>query len=113
MADNDGQWERGLIEKLATAALKEQRRTRLWGIFWKLLTFTYITVIILLAVDWKGGDSKGGKHTALVEISGVIAPGTDASAEKVASVFTIRSGRTISRYVPPIPISQPSSLRQT
>jgi len=88
MADNDGQWERGLIEKLATEALKEQRRARLWGIFWKLLTFTYITVVLLLAIDWKGGgDSKGGKHTALVEISGVIAPGTDSSAEKVATAL--------------------------
>lgn len=84
MADSDGQWERGLIEKLATEALKEQRRARRWGIFWKLLTFTYITVIILLAVDFRGvGDAKGAKHTALVEISGIIGPGTDASAEKV------------------------------
>jgi len=84
MADNDGQWERGLIEKLATAALKEQRRARLWGIFWKLLTFAYVTVIIVMAVDWKeGSDSKGGRHTALVEVKGIIAPGNDASAEKV------------------------------
>ena len=87
MADNDGQWERGLIEKLATEALKEQRRARRWGIFWKLLTFAYITVVLVLAIDWKGGESKGGKHTALVEISGVIAPGTDASAEKVATAL--------------------------
>jgi len=87
MADNDGQWERSLIENLATAALKEQRRARLWGIFWKLLTFTYVTVVLLLAIDWKGGESKGGKHTALVEISGVIGPGTDASAEKVATAL--------------------------
>jgi protease-4 len=88
MADNDGQWERGLIEKLATAALKEQRRARLWGIFWKLLTFAYITFIIVLAIDWKDGvESKGGRHTALVEIKGVIAPGTDSSAEKVANAL--------------------------
>ena len=87
MADNDGQWERGLIEKLATEALKEQRRARRWGIFWKLLTFGYITIVIMLAVDWKGGDSKGGKHTALVEINGIIGPGTDASAEKVATAL--------------------------
>jgi len=88
MAENEGQWERGLIEKLATEALKEQRRARRWGIFWKLLTFAYLTVVIALAVDWKGGgDSKGGRHTALVEISGVIAPGTDASAEKVAAAL--------------------------
>ena len=85
MADNDGQWERGLIEKLATEALKEQRRARRWGIFWKLLTFAYVTVIIVMAVDWKeAGDFKDGRHTALVEIKGVIAPGSDASADKVA-----------------------------
>ena len=85
MADNDQQWERGLIEKLATAALKEQRRARLWGIFWKLLTFAYLTVIILLAVDWKdSGEAKTGRHTALVEIKGIIAPGADSSAEKIS-----------------------------
>jgi len=85
MADNDGQWERGLIEKLATEALKEQRRARRWGIFWKLLTFIYVTVIIVMAVDWKeAGDFKDGRHTALVDIKGVIAPGSDASADKVA-----------------------------
>jgi protease-4 len=83
MADNDGQWERGLIEKLATEALKEQRRARLWGIFWKLLTFAYITVIIAMAVDWKEGLESKGRHTALVEVKGIIGPGSDASAEKV------------------------------
>jgi protease-4 len=88
MADNGGMWERELIEKLATAALKEQRRARRWGIFWKLLTFAYLTVIILLAVEWKGpSDAKAGKHTALVEISGLIGPGTDSSAEKVATAL--------------------------
>jgi len=85
MADNDGQWERGLIEKLATEALKEQRRARRWGIFWKLLTFAYVTVILVMAVDWKdAGEFKDGRHTALVEIKGVIAPGSDASADKVS-----------------------------
>jgi protease-4 len=84
MADNDGQWERGLIEKLATAALKEQRRARLWGIFWKLLTFAYVTFILVMAIDWKdGSDLKGGRHTALVEVQGVIGPGTESSSEKV------------------------------
>ena len=87
MADSDGQWERGLIEKLANAALKEQRRARLWGIFFKLLTFAYLTVIILLAVDWKGGGETAGRHTALVEVNGIIGPGTDASAERVTSAL--------------------------
>jgi protease-4 len=87
MTDNGEHWERGLIEKLATAALKEQRRARLWGIFFKLLTFAYITVIILLAMDWKGSGEVSGKHTALVEVSGIISPGTDASAERVTGAL--------------------------
>ncbi len=87
MADNDGQWERGMIEKLATAALKEQRRARRWGIFFKLMTFAYVTVIILLAMDWKGGGETKGRHTALVEVNGIIAPGTDASAERVTAAL--------------------------
>ena len=82
MAEN---WERDVITNLATAALKEQRRARRWGIFFKLLTFAYITFVLVLAVDWKGRAEVGvgRKHTAMVEVNGVIAPGTDASAEKV------------------------------
>ena len=87
MADNDGQWERGLIERLAGAALQEQRRARRWGIFFKLLTFAYITVIIVMAVDWKGGGETTGKHTAMVELNGTIAPGSDASADKVIAAL--------------------------
>jgi len=87
MADNDGQWERAAIERLAGAALQEQRRARRWGIFFKLLTFAYITVIILMAMDWGDRRDTKGKHTALVEVNGVIAPGTDASAERVMAAL--------------------------
>ena len=85
MTENGGQWERDLVTKLATAALKEQRRARRWGIFFKLLTFAYITLILVMAVDWKGRAevAGGNKHTAMVEVSGLIGPGSDASAEKV------------------------------
>ena len=88
MTDNDEQWERKAIERLAGAALQEQRRARRWGIFFKLLTFAYVTVILLMVVDWGGGgEKKDGKHTALVDLSGVIAPGTDASAERVTAAL--------------------------
>jgi protease-4 len=88
MADNGGEWERGLIERLATAALKEQRRARFWGIFWKALTFAYLTLFLVLVIDWKESESRSGKkHTAVVEISGLIAPGADASADKIASAL--------------------------
>jgi len=88
MTENSGQWERELVTKLATAALKEQRRARLWGIFFKLLTFAYITLILIMAVDWKSADVAGGKkYTAMVEVNGLIAPGTDASAEKITTAL--------------------------
>ncbi len=92
MADGGGQaggpWERELVERLATAALKEQRRARMWGIFFKLLLFVYIAMFALLAIDWKAGlEGKGGKHTALVELNGIIAPGADASADKVTAAL--------------------------
>jgi protease IV len=86
MTENDGQqWERELVTRLATAGLKEQRRARLWGIFFKLLAFAYVTLLLVMFVDWEGrADLAGGKkHTAMVEVSGLIGPGSDASAEKV------------------------------
>ena len=88
MTDSNGLWERELVTKLATAALKEQRRARLWGIFFKLLTFAYITLFLIMAVEWKGRDgAAGGKFTAMVEVNGLIAPGTDASAEKIVAAL--------------------------
>jgi protease-4 len=88
MNENGGQWERELVTKLATAALREQRRARLWGIFFKLLTFAYITLILIMTVDWQSRtDMTRKKHTAMVEVNGLIAPGTDASAEKVTTAL--------------------------
>src|SRR6202008_3676852 len=85
-----GSWERELVTKLATAALKEQRRARLWGIFFKLLTFAYISLGLLRWSAWKGegfGGAGGKKHTAMVEVNGIIAPGSDASAEHINSAL--------------------------
>jgi len=88
MEDNDGRWQRTLVEKLAMATLREQRRARIWGIFFKLLAFAYVTVIFLLAVNWgERAEAIGRKHTALVEINGLIAPGADASAERITTAL--------------------------
>jgi protease-4 len=85
MAEGGGNWERQVIEELATAALKEQRRSRRWGIFFKLLTFAYITFIIIAAFDWSGSAESlsGGRHTALVDLVGVIESKGDANAERI------------------------------
>ena len=86
MAEAD--WEKQLIEKLAGAALTEQRRARRWGIFFKLLFFAYLTVVILLVLDWRAADSLGAsKHTALVDVVGVIDAKGDSSADRVTEAL--------------------------
>jgi len=88
MTDNADQWERRLVEKIATAGLAEQRRARRWGIFFKLLAFAYITWMILLVMGWKAAEAPSAEqHTALVDIEGIIAPGSDASAEQVTGAL--------------------------
>jgi len=88
MTDSTDQWERKLVEKIAMAGVAEQRRGRRWGIFFKLLTFAYITWIIVLVTGWQPSEAPTAeKHTALVEIDGLIAPGTDSSAERVNSAL--------------------------
>lgn len=87
MAD-EANWERGLIEKLAGAALKEQRRARRWGIFFKLLGFAYLAILLVLLIDWRGPDGLvTGKHSALVDVVGVIDARGDASADRVTEAL--------------------------
>lgn len=84
----EANWEREVIEKLASASLKEQRRARRWGIFFKLLGFAYLTVMLLLLVDWRASDALStGKHSALVDIEGVIDAKSDASADRVTEAL--------------------------
>ena len=85
MAEDGNSWERKALEKLAFAALKEQTRARRWGIFFKLLTFAYLTFILLMVIQWSGESElmSDGKHTALVELEGVIDAKGDASAENI------------------------------
>ncbi len=80
------QWERDLISKISFTALTEHRRSRRWGIFFKLLTATYIGFFIYM-VYTPGDDGSGlnasSDHTALVEINGVIASDAAASADTI------------------------------
>jgi protease-4 len=86
MAQEEGEegWEKNTVEALAWEGVKEQRRSRRWGIFFKLLTFAYVAFFLWAFVDWKAAGDIGSKsHTALVELKGLIAEGTDADAEEI------------------------------
>jgi protease-4 len=84
----DGSWERKVLEKVALAAVDEQRRARRWGIFFKLLGFAYLTAVLLTLVDWEAMNTeKRQNHTALVELNGVIQAKGDANADNVISAL--------------------------
>lgn len=82
--ENNPQWERQLLEKIALESLKELRAKRRWGVFFKLAGLAYFVAVLLLVVDWGASDRLAdGKHTALINIRGTIDSTGDASAEKI------------------------------
>jgi protease-4 len=83
----DDNWERDVLEKLATDTLVERRRARRWGIFFKLLTFAYLTLLLLSILAGLDGTTtvRTKPHTALVDLDGVIAVGEKASADLIVS----------------------------
>ena len=78
-----------MVNKLAFAAINEQRRARRWRIFFLFLFFAYLTPVLFVVLnigdegysDANGEDDK--QHTALVRLSGVIASDEEASAGNV------------------------------
>jgi len=77
-------WERQTLEKVALAAVQEQRRARHWGIVFKLLLFIYLFALLFVGLGWfSKKDSSPGKHSALVDLQGVISSSSVASAEVV------------------------------
>ncbi len=76
-------WEREIIEKLALAAVKEQTKARRWNVFFKSLFFVYLFVLFGISIYPKiknNFGSDGGHHTAVINVTGVIAEDKDANA---------------------------------
>ena len=81
----DENWEREALNKLALAAVTEQRRARRWSIFFKLLMISYLFLIFFAFMAEKKGDTGLGlgNHTALIDIKGVIADSAQANADTI------------------------------
>ncbi len=83
-----GQWERDMLDKMVMASVTEHRRTRRWGIFFKFLAFAYLFMLLALLIwsdEWDMTQATLTEHTALVEVDGIIAPDTKASADKIVT----------------------------
>ncbi len=87
-AGSDQSWEQSLISRIALEALREQRRARRWGIFFKSLLALYLFALLLMYLpgDWtRQPVTGGGGYTALVEIDGIISSDSRASADNVVT----------------------------
>jgi protease-4 len=74
-------WERATLEKLAFAALNEQKATRRWKTFVRLSWLAFFVFLVWFAMHRSTATSVSTPHTAVVELKGEIADGADASAE--------------------------------
>ncbi len=81
------EFEQTLVNKIASEAITEQRRARRWSVFFKLFLVGYVSVFtVFYLVDGLDGPSLGGKkHTALIDISGVISAESQANADYIVS----------------------------
>ncbi len=82
---SNNSWERKVIEDLAFAALKEQRRARRWGYVFKGFVFLYLVAILILALPKDHESGITTEHTALVEVNGVIASDSEANADTIVT----------------------------
>ncbi len=81
-------FEQKVIEKLAFAAITEQRRARRWRIFFISLFFVYLfSIPLLMSGNLQFDMEVNKKHTALVDLNGIISPESEASADKIVTAL--------------------------
>jgi protease IV len=77
-------WEREALERIALAAIHEQRAARRWRIFFRFAFLAVLLVIAWSVLDLSGARVEGdSRHTALVSLDGEIASDTNANAEDI------------------------------
>ncbi|MFT7413461.1 MAG: protease-4 [Methylophagaceae bacterium] len=82
---NNGTWERKVLEDLAFAALTEQRKSRRWSYVFKGLFLLYLFAVLMLMIPSGDLPIHKSQHTALVEINGVIASDAEANADSIVT----------------------------
>ena len=82
--NNQEKWLSGFMKE----TFREQKKTRRWGIVFKLLTFTYLFVALFLFMNTGLLDQESStqeEHTAMVVVNGVIAADEEANANSIVS----------------------------
>ncbi|KAB7627624.1 S49 family peptidase [Alkalilimnicola sp. S0819] len=80
-----GDWEQGTLREIALEGVRERRRARRWGVFFKLFMVAYLIFLAFTlrsCMDAREG-APPGPHTAVIDVRGAIMSDSPASAERV------------------------------
>jgi protease-4 len=85
MSNND---ERGALERLLLAHLEEQRKTRRWGLFFKVIGFVWLFSVVFLVLFHEDGNFASVQpHTALIDVNGEIGGDDGVSADDLIAAL--------------------------
>jgi protease-4 len=85
---NGVSWERSTLEKLAFASLHEQRLARRWRNGVRLAWLGFFIALMMVGLNQTGNSQNvSTSHTAVVEIKGEIASGSEASSELIVAAL--------------------------
>lgn len=78
-------WERDLLERLVMTTVIEQRRARRWRIFFRFAALAGLLLVLAVTFGWIRAPETvtAGRHTAVVEIDGVLESGGASDADAV------------------------------
>ena len=87
--ETDPGFEQTLVNQIAREFLAEQRRARRWNIAFKLFIavfmLLFLSIYLFGKIDISPGKLTDGKHTALIDIQGIIANSEQARADYVTA----------------------------
>ena len=88
-ADSDARFEQTLVNQIAREFLAEQRRARRWNIAFKLFIALFMAIFLVAYLmgktDITPGSLTNGKHTALIDIQGVISSNGQVRSDYVTA----------------------------
>src|SRR5258706_9862474 len=81
-------WERAALERIALAAITEQRAARRWKIFFRFVFLAVLALIVWGVLDLAGEKvSTTGRPAALASLEGEISSDTNANADDINSAL--------------------------
>ena len=88
-ATNNANWQQQTLEKVLLETIKEQRRSRRWGLFFKLLGLGVLLLLLfsMCSTNRLLTANRLKPHVSLIDVRGEIFDADNASADNIASAL--------------------------